>query len=115
MDVFSTINIINKKIDYSLNQTQDVREVHKTSGHLHEKKSEEERKELHKVVDDLNTTMNTLGIELRFKFDDKADELVVQAVDKKSDKVIREYPEKEMLVLKEHMKDLIGLLYNEKG
>ncbi|NPA88218.1 flagellar protein FlaG [Caminibacter pacificus] len=117
MDIFSSINVVAKKMDYTtVKPTNDVNHVQKMSEHLQDKKSKEEiQKELQQVVEELNKAMNPLNTDLKFRFNDKVDELVVEVVDKKSDQVIREFPPKEALKLMEKMRELVGMLFDKKG
>jgi len=73
------------------------------------------KQELRKITEELNKALNPLNTTLKFKFNDKVDELTVSVVDTKSDKVIREYPPKEALELMEKMREIVGLLFDKKG
>jgi len=95
MDIFSSIkNIQNNHIEYDLKTTDNNQKMKsaKTQAeqsneirkHQIEKKSKEEiKKELQKIVAELNEKMNPLNINLEFKFNNKIDELTVMVVDKK--------------------------------
>ncbi|MEO1924226.1 MAG: flagellar protein FlaG [Nautiliaceae bacterium] len=122
MDIFSSINNNIQKNDYSQNIYQKqktsnhVEQVQEVSKHIEEKKSKDElKKELQKVIEELNEAMNPLNQDLKFRFNDKVDELIVEVVDKKNDKVIRQFPPPEALKLMEKMRELIGLLFDKKG
>jgi flagellar protein FlaG len=73
------------------------------------------KQELQKITEELNKALNPLNTTLKFKFNDKVDELTVSVVDTKSKKVIREYPPKEALELMEKMREIVGLLFDKKG
>jgi len=122
MDIFSSINNNIQKNDYSQNIYQkqktsnQVEQVQEVSKHIEEKKSKDElKKELQKVIKELNEAMNPLNQDLKFRFNDKVSELIVEVVDKKNDKVIRQFPPPEALKLMEKMRELIGLLFDKKG
>jgi len=121
MDIFSSIRNIQNNTYEKLNTNQsntlnNNRQVEKIQKDILEKKSKEEIKiELQKVVKELNEAMNPLNTDLTFKFNDKVDELTVLVVDKKNDKVIREFPPKEALKLMEKMRELVGMLFDKKG
>jgi len=121
MDIFSSINNIGvrQSVNYSQqsqNTHSKVNEIYKTVEQIEDKRSKEEiKKELQKVIEELNKAMNPLNTDLKFKFNDKVDELVVQVVDTKTDKVIREFPPKEALDLMEKMRELVGMLFDKKG
>ena len=120
MDIFSGIkNIQNKSyenvsnVNIHKNKLQEVKEVHKDE--LNKKSKEEIEKELQKVIKELNEAMNPLNNNLEFKYNKKVDELVVQVIDKKDNKIIREFPPKEALKLMEKMRELVGMLFDKKG
>jgi flagellar protein FlaG len=122
MDIFSRINDVSKKMD--IHNTQNVTQqkeiktpkVEEADENFKNKSKDEIKKELQKIVEELNKVMsNSLNADLRFKFNDKVDELVVQVVDTKNDSVIREFPPKEALKLMEKMRELVGMLFDKKG
>ena len=122
MDIFSGIKNISNKIqspvENSMNVKKDnqIKEIEKIEKNNIEQKSKEEiKKELQKVIEELNKAMNPLNIDLKFKFNDKIDELTVLVIDKKDNKVIREFPPKEALKLMEKMRELVGMLFDKKG
>ena len=127
MDIFSSIkNIQNNHIEYDLKTTDNNQKMKsaKTQAeqsneirkHQIEKKSKEEiKKELQKIVAELNEKMNPLNINLEFKFNNKIDELTVMVVDKKNHEVIREFPPKDAIKLMEKMRELVGMLFDKKG
>jgi len=115
MDIFSSVNVLNKKMDFSFTKIFGNRDI-QSEPQMHDEKSKEEiQRELQKTMEQLNKTLNTLNTDLEFRFNDKVGELVVEVIDKKSDKVIREFPPKEALRLMEKVKELVGLLFDKKG
>jgi len=124
MDIFSGIRNIQTNtydkidIDHS-HKIENNRQVQKTQEMqkemLNKESKEKIKEELQKVVKELNEAMNPLNTDLKFKFNDKVDELTVLVVDKKHDKVIREFPPKEALRLMEKMRELVGMLFDKKG
>jgi len=120
MDIFSSVKDLSQKthnIDSNIQvKSKSIKEVEEISKNNIEKKSKEEiKKELQKVVEELNKAMNPLNQDLHFQFNNKVEELVVQVIDKKNDKIIREFPPKEALQLMEKMRELVGLLFDKKG
>ena len=123
MDIFSSIkNVVqiepNQSIDTNKNrQVEDVKKSPiKEQKELLEKQDKEKlKKELERITEELNKALNPLNTTLKFKFDDKVEELVVRVVDTNNNKVIREYPPKEALELMQKMRELIGLLFDKKG
>ena len=125
MDVFSTIKNISQKTqnidsivkDNNLNRPQQVEKTQKQNDVLDLDKIDKEKlkKELQKLTQELNKALNPLNTTLKFKFNDKVDELTVQVIDKQDNKVIREYPPKEALELMEKMREVVGMLFDKKG
>ena len=123
MDIFSNIKNVQ-------NQTYDTKALNKSENYLHkiEKKPEIENKDLMKkkstedikkeiqhLTEKLNKEMNPLNKDLEFKYNDKINNFSVLVIDKKTDKVIREFPPKEALRLMEKMRELVGMLFDKKG
>jgi len=120
MDIFSGIkNIQNntyEKVDITYKNNNNTKHIQEVQKNMLEKKSKEDiKKEIQKIVEELNKAMNPLNTDLKFKFNDKVDELTVLVVDKTNDKVIREFPPKEALKLMEKMRELVGMLFDKKG
>ena len=120
MDIFSNINMNTRKYDLSIQHSTNInkiekKEVEKINDIFKDKSKEEIKRELQKVVDELNKVMNPLNENLKFQFNNKVDELIVKVVDTKENKVIREFPPKEALRLMEKMRELVGLLFDKKG
>ena len=124
MDIFSSIkNVVqtdptqnvytnkNKEIENSVKKSpiEEQKEL------LEKQDKEKLKKELERITEELNKVLNPLNTTLKFKFNDKVEELVVKVVDTKDNKVIREYPPKEALELMQKMRELIGLLFDKKG
>ena len=127
MDIFSSVKNVTQKTqnyDNTINQhSQLIKDVENTQKSSTEKmddvKNEMDKnklkKELQKIVEELNRALNPLNTTLKFKFNDKVDELTVSVIDMKNNKVIREYPPKEALELMEKMREIVGLLFDKKG
>ena len=124
MDIFSGVkNVVQTDTTQNLyaNKNKEIESSVKTSPieeqkELLEKQDKEKiKKELDRITEELNKALNPLNTTLKFKFDDKVDELVVKVVDTKDNRVIREYPPKEALELMQKMRELIGLLFDKKG
>jgi flagellar protein FlaG len=125
MDVFSSIKNISQKTqnidtmpkDNSVHKTQHIQKTQKQNDVIDLDKIDKDKlkKELQKLTQELNKALNPLNTTLKFKFNDKIDELTVQVIDKQNDKVIREYPPKEALELMEKMREVVGMLFDKKG
>ena len=129
MDIFSGVkNVVQVDISQNIenNRNKDVENIKQMESfkknpieeqkELLEKQDKEKlKKELERITEELNRALNPLNTTLKFKFNDKVEELVVKVVDTRDNKVIREYPPKEALELMQKMRELIGLLFDKKG
>jgi flagellar protein FlaG len=112
-------------MDYSniQNETIPTRKLEENESIHKDKKDEEIKKhqneltkqELEKLTRQLNKEMSPLNANIKFSFNEKVDELVVNVVDKNTDKVIRKIPSEEALKIMEKMKELVGALFDNKG
>ena len=124
MDIFSSIknvsqadlnqnlyNIKNKEIENGVKKSpiEEQKEL------LEKQDTEKLKKELERITEELNRALNPLNTTLKFNFNDKVEELVVRVIDTRDNRVIREYPPKEVLELMQKMRELIGLLFDKKG
>ncbi len=119
---FSTQQFIDNQKTKKSNEDDIIQQIskEKETKHIEKKEIKEEKNdklknELKKVVEELNKVMSPLNQDLKFNFNDKIDNFVVQVVDTKEKKVIREFPPKEALHLMEKMRELVGILFNQKG
>jgi len=125
MDIFSNIkNVQNTTYDNKYaTQTnenahiQKIEENSKTDNKdlIKKKSTEDIKKELEHLTEQLNKEMSPLNTDLEFKYNKKIDNFSVLVIDKKTDKVIREFPTKEALKLMEKMRELVGMLFDKKG
>ena len=123
MDVFSNIkNIQNRGYDSKITPKNENIQTHKLQTSSKEKEdsikkksTEEIKKELEHLTEQLNKEMNPLNTDLEFKFNKKIDNFSVFVIDKKTNKIIREFPPKEALRLMEKMRELVGMLFDKKG
>ena len=78
-------------------------------------KQEEIKEKLKSLTEKLNKEMEPLNTSVKFGFDDKVDEMVVNVMDTKTDKVIRKIPSDEALKLMAKMREVVGMLFDTKG
>ena len=71
-------------------------------------------REIRQEADYINKQLESMNYSIRFSIDDKLKELVVKIVDTKTDKVIKQIPPADMLKFREKMKEMVGLLVEEK-
>jgi len=126
MDLFSNVGNVQKSMDYSqINQDDKLhtRKLENSAETQKDKQDEEIKKEEKKATKDelqdltkqLNKEMSPLNPDIKFQYDDKVNELVVNVVDKNTDKVIRKIPSEEALKIMEKMRELVGALFDDKG
>lgn len=72
------------------------------------------REKMENITDGLNDFMHSLNTNLKFVLHQKTDTLMVQIVDIKSQKVLKEAPPKEILDVVAKIHDLIGALIDQK-
>ena len=125
MDIFSNIKNVQNTTHDNKYTTQTNENIHipkiETNSQtdnkdlIKKKSTEDIKKELEHLTEQLNKEMNSLNTNLEFKYNKKIDNFVVFVIDKRTDKVIREFPPKEALRLMEKMRELVGMLFDKKG
>lgn len=73
------------------------------------------KKELQDITEGLNDFMMSMNTDIKFVLHTKMKELVVQVVDAKSHKVLRESPPKEILDTLARIRDFVGALLDKKA
>ncbi len=71
--------------------------------------------EIDSITASLNKIMQLTNADLQFKIHDKTQQLMVQLVDIKEDKVLKEFPPHELLDTMAAIRDYIGLLLDKKA
>lgn len=74
----------------------------------------EDKQDLQKKVAELNESIASSGKEIRFKYNDEAEELYVEVIDKATQEVIASLPPEFLIELSIKMKELIGMFLDEK-
>ncbi|MGG3838429.1 flagellar protein FlaG [Paenibacillus thiaminolyticus] len=73
-----------------------------------------EKQDLQKKVQELNESIANSGKEIRFKYNDEAEDLYVEVIDKATQEVIASLPPEFLIELSIKMKELIGMFLDEK-
>ena len=126
MDLFSNVGNVQKSMDYSQMKQDDslhTRKLENSTETQKDKQDEEIKKhqkeiksdELQELTKKLNQEMAPLNPDIKFQYNDKVNELVVNVIDKNTDKVIRKIPSDEALKIMEQMRKLVGALFDDKG
>ncbi len=100
------------KITKNISQTHKDKQTNTNNAQEPSKMTKEDLKELTKK---LNKEMEMLSPDIRFSYNDKVNELVVNVIDKNTDKVISKIPSEQALKIMEKMKELVGALFDKKG
>jgi flagellar protein FlaG len=123
MELFANVGNIQKDYNSIPQEKSNLKSVEDTQQNQKDKQDEDIQKakkemtkeELQKLTEQLNKEMSPLNADIKFSFNDKVDELVVNVVDKRTEKVIRKIPSDEALKIMEKMRELVGALFDEKG
>ena len=70
--------------------------------------------ETKKIVDDLNSQVESLNKDVRFSYNEKIDEVYITITDKHTGEVIRKLPSEDAMKIKEAMQDFIGSLFDKR-
>ena len=73
------------------------------------------REELEKIVEELQTSTETIHKRLRFTMNEDLDRIVVKVVDARTDNVIKELPPESLQRVQARLREAIGLLLDETG
>jgi flagellar protein FlaG len=79
-----------------------------------EEKKPLKKQDVEDITDGLNDFMESINTDIRFVLHTKMKELMVQVVDIKHNKVLREAPPKELLDTMAKIRDLVGALLDKK-
>jgi len=78
--------------------------------------SAEKIKELvQETTDSLNEMSSLLKYGIRFAYDDKVSEMLVNVIEKDTNRVIRQIPSKEILAMRAKMAEMVGLLVDQEA
>ena len=86
---------------------------------VQEKKEKKEKKEMNRddaanMTAEMNKFMQLLNADIKFVLHEKTKTLMVQVVDSKDHKVLKEFPPHELLDTKAKIKDYIGLILDKR-
>jgi len=126
MELFSNVGNVQKSMDYSqINQNNNLQsnKLEKSAENQKDKQDEDIKKhqkdmtkeQLQELTTKLNKEMEPLNPDIKFSYDEKINELVVNVIDKNTDRIIRKIPSEEALKIMEKMRELVGALFDDKG
>ncbi|RLB65178.1 MAG: hypothetical protein DRH04_10755 [Deltaproteobacteria bacterium] len=67
------------------------------------------------TTDSLNEMSSLLKYGIRFGFDDQASEMLVNVIEKDTNRIIRQVPSKEILAMRAKMAEMVGLLVDQEA
>jgi len=126
MDLFSNVGNVQKSMDYSQIKQDDSLHTRKLENSTETQKDKQDdeikkhhkemtKQELQDLTHKLNKEMAPLNTDIKFTYDDKINNLVVNVIDKNTDRIIRKIPSEEALKIMEKMRELVGALFDDKG
>jgi flagellar protein FlaG len=90
--------------DTSGTQTQKILQKEKPSA-----------EEIKQDIDAINTQLKSMNSSIQFVIDGKSNDVVIKIVDNDTGKVIRQIPSDDVLRMREHLKEMTGLLVEERA
>ncbi|OIQ02531.1 MAG: hypothetical protein AUK55_00645 [Syntrophobacteraceae bacterium CG2_30_61_12] len=79
------------------------------------KNAGEDPKQAQTLVDEVQSYLDNLNIQLHFQLDDRTGESVVQVLDPDSGDVIRQIPPEELLEIRGKLEELRGILFDRRA
>ncbi len=70
--------------------------------------------EINQALGSIKSMLASKQIDLRWRFDDKTNSIVIKFVERESNRLIRQVPPEEVLRLKEHINEMLGMIYDHK-
>lgn len=71
------------------------------------------QEEINNALDKLNSTLETYNQDLRFKYYEEAERMMVQVIDIPTNEVIKEIPPEEILKMVARIKRMVGMIIDE--
>jgi flagellar protein FlaG len=104
--VETKVEVKNEQITKTDSQLENSADINNT------KKNSVDPKE---VVSEFNETSQALNLDVKFAYNEKINEVYINVTNKQTGEVIRKLPTEEAMKIKESMKDLVGVLFDQKG
>ncbi len=105
-------------ISKEVSRTKRLEEVNKFNQAVEDKAEKKQKdpseEELEDGVEQLNGAVHAFHEDLNFKLHEKSERMMVELVNVDKDEVIKEFPPKEMLDMLGRIKEMVGLIIDEK-
>lgn len=76
---------------------------------------EADKKQVDLALEQLNSTIKTTGTEIRLKYNDEAEQIIVELLDQASREVIATSPAEYLIELSIKMKEMVGVFMDQKA
>jgi flagellar protein FlaG len=73
-----------------------------------------EENEVKRTIDTIDKILEEKQIELDWSFDRKSNSIVIRFVERDTNKIIRQIPPEEILRLREHIIEMLGMIYDSQ-
>ena len=74
-----------------------------------------EKQQLEEMVAGLNNFVQSVQRQLQFSVDENSGKTVITVIDAETDKVVRQIPSEEVLRMQQHMREVNGLIFQDKA
>ena len=78
------------------------------------KKQNSVNSEVKKAIGSVSQMLTEKNIDLKWNFDDKSNSIVIKFIERESNKLIRQVPSEEILKLRQHITEMLGMIYDQK-
>ena len=96
-------------------QSEKGKKADNQTGNTAHQEEEVSKDDIAAIAENLNTFMEELSADIRFKLHDKTGTLMVQVFDPKNDKVLREFPPHELLDTVAKISEYVGSLLDKRA
>lgn len=113
MDTVSMVGVSAVAADSAVSQGED-RSAQSSQPEIQDSSSSTPTTSLDKVVEEINNSLALIGTALSFSVDKDSGEGVIKVLNEETKEVIRQIPPENVLRIAAHIKDLLGILYDDK-
>ncbi len=92
-----------------------AQKVQQEGTHVEKMQEQVQKSQLKELVDNMNKNLDPFNTSLKFGFEDKSDTYYVSVIDTNTNDVIRKFPSEDAMKLSVKMKELVGMIFDQKG
>jgi len=100
---------------HSGSNVQSIPQVNPVQPTEQSKQVIQEQANIQQVIQELATRAASFNKRLSFSYNDKIEQTVVKVIDTSTDKVIREIPPAELQRVHERIREVLGILFDERA